>query len=440
MKINAQQIVSSGLYALAVLLPFNTKLILDFLVRPSLWEFDRLALFGTDLLIMLILGFALQSNRVNDNKRRLPFYWLAWALLIVVCSSLYFSLDKAFVLFAVTRLLLAIGLCWTLITAVYSRRRLILALIIGGALCALLGVGQFFAQSAPGNKWLGLALHDPIEPGTSVIFHIGKTGIGERWLRAYGTLDHPNMLGGYLALMLIAGCWLILHSKDNKQLLTAYLLLIIITAGLFVSFSRTGLLAAGAGLAVLLIINYKHYKKIIPLLIMMLAVWGMLSLNFGVLWLTRGDTANRLEKKSLDERTAFIQESLALIKKRPLIGYGFGNYPRAVQQYIQPGRQPWDYQPVHNTWLLVQAEIGVIGALCFTAIYILLVIFSIFALKFDRIYGSLNLALLAGLGVILTLDHWLWTLHFGILLFWLLAGLMIRNLEEEQVDKMIKIG
>ena len=54
-----------------------------------------------------------------------------------------------------------------------------------------------------------MAVHKAEELGTSVVETVGADGLGERWLRAYGGLDHPNILGGILAVALLL--FIILH-------------------------------------------------------------------------------------------------------------------------------------------------------------------------------------------------------------------------------------
>ncbi len=80
--------------------------------------------------------------------------------------------------------------------------------LIGGAIVALVlqaGIGftEFVLQStaflAPLNlTWPGII--EPAMRGVSVV----QLADGARWLRAYGTLPHPKILGG-LGLMLLAG-------------------------------------------------------------------------------------------------------------------------------------------------------------------------------------------------------------------------------------------
>ena len=95
---------------------------------------------------------------------------------------------------------MGIGLFWLISSVEYNRRYLVGSFLISAIIQAFLGIWQFFTQSSFASKWLGMALHDASDLGTSVIQIIGSDGFWQRWLRAYGGLDHPNILGGLLGI------------------------------------------------------------------------------------------------------------------------------------------------------------------------------------------------------------------------------------------------
>ena len=76
----------------------------------------------------------------------------------------------------------------------------------------------------------------------------------------------------------------------------------------------------------------------------------------------------------------------------------------------------WQYQPVHNVFMLIWAELGIVGLALFT-----LILTQIFLKSFRN--KSLFCCVLCVVCCVLFIDHWLWTTHFGIILFWLVAGL-----------------
>ena len=83
-------------------------------------------------------------------------------------------------------------------------------------------------------------------------------------------------------------------------------------------------------------------------------------------------------------------------------------------------RPSWHYQPTHNVFLLIWAEVGILGLLAIA------VLFFIIIKKFIIHDDWQALPVLLALIVIMLVDHWLWSLHFGVLFFWLVLGMIIK--------------
>jgi O-antigen ligase len=110
-----------------------------------------------------------------------------------------------------------------------------------------------------------------------------------------------------------------------------------------------------------------------------------------------------------------------LIKKNWLFGSGIGNYTKTLA--VKEPQRPWYYlQPVHNTFLLVWAETGIFGLLFFIALLGFLFLQSV------KKKNILSLSILSILAIIMIFDHYLWSLHFGILFFWIIIGFIYKNL------------
>ena len=143
--------------------------------------------------------------------------------------------------------------------------------------------------------------------------------------------------------------------------------------------------------------------------------------NFNIVS-SRFSADNRLAEKSNTERIASLEQSTEVIKNNWLLGAGVGNYSLSLSSII-PGEEVWFYQPVHNVFLLVWSEVGIFGLIFFV---FLLIYFLIQAVKAKK---PIELALLIFLISILALDHWWWSLHFGVLFFWLFVGLLYGRYE-----------
>jgi len=437
------KIIEYGLYLFVFLLPWQTRWIFKTAyINGETWEYGRWSLYGTEILLVILLILGLvnylvnyikkPNDRIKDFKAELKGI-RPWVILLVVWSALtiIWSLDKGLAWYGWLKLVEGVGLMW-LITRHVARstyQKIINIIIFSGLIQAGFGIYQFINQRAIlANKWLGLAKIDPWNQGTSVIEFLDQ-----RWLRAYGSLPHPNILGGFLAiclLLVIISLW-----KLNKEVLESqviarrfyflnifyWLSAITIFLGLIVSFSRSAWLAFITCFIIALvywIIKKSRIRTIvnIKLLIVFCLVFGIFWLGFPTeLITTRFNPEARLEKKSIEQRTSYYQQASELFKEKPIAGLGINNYTVALQQ--KDSTQPaWDYQPVHDTGFLTLVELGIIGLLLFIAIIIS-------ALKQKSRYCLLLIAILF-LGLF---DHYFRSLYFGAMLWWLVLSLSIKD-------------
>jgi O-antigen ligase len=114
----------------------------------------------------------------------------------------------------------------------------------------------------------------------------------------------------------------------------------------------------------------------------------------------------RLETQSIALRREGYGDARTLIGIHPLYGVGVGNYTAALQA-LYPYRTGPALEPVHNVFLLLMVEIGLVGIS-------LLGIGTIALLYHHRSHmialGAFGIALLA----IAIFDHYLWSLWHGL--------------------------
>ena len=441
------KIIEYGLYLLVFLLPWQTR----WIIRAGETEYTTYSLYGTDiiLLIVLLLFVVLKcqmsnvkcqtkSQIQNPNFQIKKFWYFVGLVDLFVFISIFFANDKWLALYKYGWFLLGVGLFWLMTSANYNKIKLIWALLAGIFLQAGLGIWQFLSQSSFASKWLGMALHNPAELGVSVVETFGNNGIGERWLRTYGGLDHPNMLGGILAIgvLLLIGYLIkkfsifnfqfsnnskIFNFQTNAKLLYYFIILLFLLA-LFFTFSRGAWAGLLAGIFLLLFIflikkDFLKQRELLKIILVGGILIFFLFSFYGNLVLTRLSQDTRLEIKSTEERMASFSEAKIIIKDNWLFGTGIGNYTLALEKN-NPGQEKWNYQPVHNVFILVWAEVGFLGLLGFLG----------WSLMRKKKYFGLSI--LISLVIMMMVDHWYWSLHFGILWFWLLAGLMLTNTDQ----------
>ena len=428
-KFFQKEIVEWGIYGLVFLLPWQTRLIFkNGIINGGISEYLTLSLYGIDLLIVALFLFTFFSQKKKILNFTCLFKEPSFKLL-----GLFFLLCAISIFWVQNKLLAFEHMCWVLLAVLLAflisrtedKIRLVYAFLMGLMLSAWLGIWQFLTQFAFSNKWLGLAWHDPKLSGVSVVEFRNVSGETIRWLRAYGSFDHPNMFGFMMALGIFFTSWLILDrqikTKVEKNL--QYFLLLIFSVGLFVSLSRAawaGLLLFGAVMMFALRDNFFQKAKIF---IAIALIFSAMIFLYPMQFVTRSGGEGRLEKKSLDERSIYLQQGKNMLARNWLTGVGIGNYVEWLK-IENPKNFSWTYQPVHNVLLLLWAELGIFGALLFVTLVGLLAYKawqqSVFAL------GLIVVFLPA-----LMLDHWLWSLHFGVILLGFVVGFVYNGFDKK---------
>jgi len=316
-----------------------------------------------------------------------------------------------------------------------NKIKLYWSIVAAGAVQSILALQQFLTQSVFGNKWLGMAAQQAQDLGVSVI----EAG-GERFLRAYGSLPHPNILGGFLAVVLLVNIilyfelyrksqYLVCSIKYSAELLLCLVFFIINFTGLLLTFSRSALAGFTVGLLIYLLINLLASKErkvggviiLLKFIFIIITVGGLFFYFFRGPILGRININSRLENKSITERTNYNNEAWQIIKKHWLFGVGIKNYGLAVYNEINNTLPAYAYQPVHNVFLLVWAETGIFGLLVFIGLLVYLFI----NLLRNASYGQT--VILLAMTVMMCFDHWWWSLAFGGYLFWLIIGVAYKE-------------
>jgi hypothetical protein len=197
------KIIEYLLYLFVFLLPFQTRLFIEKgSINGGYSEYGTISLYVFDIVLVVLLIFFLIRQRKKlknvERPKKIPFFWwLVAGLDLMIFISIFSADDHVLSVYRYIGFLLGAGLFWVIIKAKYSQIKMFFALIFGIFIHAGLGIWQFFTQSDFASKWLGMARHSASTGGTSVV-EVAETG--QRWLRAYGGLPHPNILGGVLVL------------------------------------------------------------------------------------------------------------------------------------------------------------------------------------------------------------------------------------------------
>ena len=171
--------------------------------------------------------------------------------------------------------------------------------------------------------------------------------------RIIGTMGNPNVLAGYMVMLLPFILYAKKLSKNKKTLLTSMLLITVVFTD-----SRTGMLAVTIVLSSALLVQvFKRFSK----KIMFLIICVMLCLLFLVLMM--GKQSLLLKRTSVwDNRPYLWQTVLDGVIKRPLLGYGQENV-----EFLFPKTYA-KVDNAHNIFLEVAGASGLVGLILFVCI------------------------------------------------------------------------
>jgi O-antigen ligase len=315
-------------------------------------------------------------------------------------------------------------------------RLALFAVIINGLFQSVLGIAQFIHNRSLGFRFLGESIVGPNINGVAKIILNG-----EKHIRAYGTFSHPNILAGFLLIpiFIILSEFLkrfVLAKKHNAEVsrgtllesipswLTIFSLLILIL-GLLLAISRSSYFGILVGMFILGFI----YRNDIPRKFYLVGLGCFILVILGTSYLShlKNSSISIFSAQSLRERSLYQNVARETISSHPIMGVGIGQFV-FNEQLKHPDLDGWQYQPVHNIYLLLFSELGIVGLFLF-----LLSLAAVLRWKdIERTAPKLNLTyytyycIVFSFLFIFLFDHYFWDIKFGMIIF-LLPILFLRT-------------
>jgi putative inorganic carbon (hco3(-)) transporter len=223
--------------------------------------------------------------------------------------------------------------------------------------------------------------------------------------RAYGSFEQPNPYGGFLGLLwpLAAGlCWAAvvraLRGRQTRDWLSAAGLALaagLMLAGLFASFSRGAWLGAAAAAGTMAIVLPRRWLAGLLLgaaglaLALGLAQAGLLPGAIQARLADMGDLAVvgdvrgvniTSENFAVIERLAHWQAAESMARQHPWLGVGIGNYSAV---YAEHALLNWEHPlgHAHMVYLNVLAETGLLGLLTYMALWVIIFVMTLRAIR-----------------------------------------------------------
>ncbi len=352
-----------------------------------------LAYLLTSIVTLSLSKKKLKSNFGKFCKER-SFYLFSLCLFLsyLLVNSLFFSISKYASLYFFAKSL-EFGLLSIFAAYDFSEIKLkplipqvITFSIIWQSSIALL---QFLNQRSLGFWILGERSFNITTPD---IAHFEV--FGYQLLRPYGTFSHPNVLGAFLVIYTL----ILISTRPNKTTL------FISPATTVLTFSKGAILTLLTA-SIIISKNLKDFTLKIILL--------------GVIALMLARIASTTQVASVAERLTLIKAALDISLKNLIFGIGSNNFILELSKLdLTSISQIRLLQPVHNVFLLVLVENGLVGLFLFATM--------LFAVS-QKAQTKEKTAIFIAILIFATIDHFLWTLQQGLLIFWLSLSFILSS-------------
>lgn len=259
----------------------------------------------------------------------------------------------------------------------------------------LIAIFQFVSGSSIGLNFLGESIFSAGMKGSNFLDISGNL-----YIRGYGTFPHPNILAGWLILMMTI-LW------KEKQGLP---FIIVSSIGITFTFSRTGIFLLVIFWAFYIFDKLKEKRNI-------------KFFSFSPILFTRVENLFKGGDSAVIDRVNLFKESLAVFKNNWINGTGYNTFVRAMGENMpKTSESIWLNQPVHNVLLLSLCELGTLGTVLLGIAY-----WRTFFMKGINIKSVENIFVLLCLISIGMVDHYLFSLPQGLVIGILSLLLISKN-------------
>ena len=366
-------------------------------------DYLSLIIYFWDLLVVLLLvTYLLRQGLVSKLALNLLFIFLLAQGISLLLSFFSYPLNLGA---GLTRLeqYFIIGLFGVYIASQDFKemtKKIFWPLIIAVFFESFLGVLQFIKDGTIGLWILGERTFTISTPA------IAKFDLlGVQFLRPYATFPHPNTLAAFMVLVLP----LLLLSKFRDRAQSLGLVVALIWGGIVVllTVSRVVLIV---GLVELLFLI--RSKWLIFIVIVLLALSPAIYIRY--------ESLLSFDELSFLRRDNLQEVSWVIFLSHPIFGVGLNNFiPFSADSFlVGPSRF---LQPVHNIYLLLLSETGILGLLGF----LVMLGYPIFKLAKLPIASYYLLLLWESIIFLGFFDHYFLTQPQGIRLLFLIWGLTV---------------
>lgn len=275
-----------------------------------------------------------------------------------------------------------------------------------------------------------------VQSSTGIGFSGWKSGeenqlnvIGDSIFRASGTFSHPGILSQFLVILLpflYMAC--VSFNNDKKIRILSLIGFLSIYYIVVQSYARAGIIISMLISLVIFFLYVKESKSITKKISSLIVIAGISTLG---LYIFVDDVVYRFTNASVessDIRIWLNKAAFNMISDRPLYGVGLNSFTEVLNLYDKNSSVSYLKYPVHNVFLLIMAESGIIVGLFFVFINVCVLINIFLKSKYNYPFlskGNFSFALFLSLIIIslFALQGWSWRLDSIQALYWLLIAL-----------------
>lgn len=178
--------------------------------------------------------------------------------------------------------------------------------------------------------------------------------------RVFSTLENPNVLAGYLDVMICLALGMLAKIDNRQQKITLIVAIIMLAACLAMTYSR------GAFLSIAIVFVIYGILQDWRILILFAGMTGLIILNDATFFERILSVFTSTIDSSEGLRVGIWVSTIAMIADHPFIGIGWGAYKFIYPQYNYYLADPSIIiYHAHNLYLNVAAEVGIVGALAY---------------------------------------------------------------------------
>ncbi len=276
---------------------------------------------------------------------------------------------------------------------------------------SVLALIQFFLQKTVGGVFyfFGERSFSASTPGIAKAVYFGK-----ELMRPYSSFPHPNVLAGFTT----ASTLFLLRIKGNRIIKFLLLTTALPTVLLSASLGAWVALVIALILSAINLTRASFLKKIYLYIFSAAVLIGIFSPLISKEFVKEG---NRLPDSIL--KRAYLNVAAGeMVSKEPFTGVGLNNFVVKTPWTLADETILWYLQPVHNIFLLLFTETGMIGLFIFVIFFWKLIKRSLESKVKTRLYATIFLLII----ITGSFDHYWVTLQQSQLLLALFTGLAYR--------------